>query len=441
MQPAQHQDESRQPTRSPNAAATHQTERAPVTAPKENAVQDAISHPYCIALQPICDASMRHVADELLYRSGAGETRAQISDDSIATARVCHIAFYELGLRQLVGPRKLFFNAPRQWLLEPALLPPHPEQAIIEVLESVTGDPDVLASLRKIRTLGYDIALDDFTLTQDTRPLLEVASIVKVDIQRPYRMQDIGLYRSMGLKLLAEKVETRDELQRFQDLGFDYFQGYFYAKPETHKDSAHARANNRSALLRILATLQQPEVNYRQLERLIAQDPHLAFILLKYTNTVLFRRFSEMTTIRQALNALGVERVRTIVMTALLANNGPASRLALPHALLRAAMCEHLGSQWGDVDPSTAFMMGLMSMMDTLIGMPLQDILAQIPVSQEVKDALLLRSQRLGSLLAQIEHFETADTKGWDTAQFRQFNRAWMESQAWTTSVLSAVDQ
>ena len=130
---------------------------------------------YCIALQSIYHENLRHVADELLYRSSASPKSAEIEDDLVATSRACNVAFYETGVESLCSERKLFFNAPREWLLNPDFLPPSPDRMVIEVLESVEVDSDLLIALKKIKELGYTIALDDFVLTSKTRPMLPFA--------------------------------------------------------------------------------------------------------------------------------------------------------------------------------------------------------------------------------------------------------------------------
>lgn len=379
---------------------------------------------------------MRHIADELLYRSHAQARAAHIEDDQIATARACNIAFYETGLSKLVGRRQLFVNTPHEWLLKPELLPPHPGQTVIEVLETVKGSPEVLAALHKIRTLGYEIALDDFVLTPETRPLLDVASIVKVDVRQPLNWRDIYLYQSRGLRLLAEKVEDLDTFKRLKSQGFELFQGYFYARPETHHDTSRHRSNNRAALLRLLAELQREDTDYKKLEVLISQDPQLTVMLLKYTNSALYHRKGGILTIQQALNALGLNHARTITLTIMMANNGPASRLLLAQALTRAAMCEHLA----DEQPGTAFTAGLLSMMGLLIDDSLADLLAQIPMTDAVREAILLRRHPLGQLLNDVEAFENARTQDWTAEQTELFNRVWQKSQIWTTETLAAVD-
>lgn len=403
--------------------------------------EPVVEENYCIALQPICDAKMRHIADELLYRSSATATFAQVDDDLMATARVINATFLETGLENLIGNRKLFFNAPKEWILKPELLPPHPEQVVVEVLESVTGSPEIVAALKKVRELGYDVALDDFILNDETRPLLDVASIIKVDLFEPVLEADIAEYKRRGIRLLAEKVEDLETFNRYKDMGFEMFQGYFYARPEVHKETSRkGRANNRSAQVHILSELQSNEPDYQLLERFIAQDPQLTFMLLKFVNSAAYRRRSEITTIHQALSTLGLDRVRSIVTTVMLANNGPASRLLLPQALTRARMCEYLAEGTSDIDPRSAFMLGLMSSMDLLMGMDMTELMTHLPLTQEIKNAIMLREGRLGKLLNLVMAFEHAQLNGKSPEMIAKLNRAWIQSQKWSNEVMSQVD-
>lgn len=396
---------------------------------------------YCIALQPICDAQMNHVADELLYRSSSSAKFAQIDDALMATARAVNATFFETGLEKLIGQRKIFFNAPKEWILKPELLPPFPEQVVVEVLETVTGEPEIVEALKTIRQLGYDVALDDFVLNDATRPLLDVANIIKIDLFEEVKPDDINEYKRRGIKLLAEKVEDLDTFKKYRDWGFELFQGYFYAKPEVHAETSRkGRANNQAAQIRILNELQSKEPDYALLESLIAQDPQLAFMLLKFVNSAAFRRRNEITTIHQTLSTLGLDRVRSMVTTVMLANNGPASRIMLPQALTRAQMCEQLANVSQGIEPKTAFMMGLMSMMDKLMGMELAELLEQLPLSDEIKEAILDKQGRLGKLLALVEAYENSQLDGKSIKTVTTLNKAWLRSQQWSQLVLSQVD-
>lgn len=394
---------------------------------------------YCIALQPICDSSINHIADELLYRANTGATRAEVFDDQAVTARACNIAFYEAGVKSLVGNRKLFVNMPTEWLLNPDLLPPNPKQIVIEVLESVVGSPKVIKALTKIRAMGFTIALDDFVLNDETRPLLDVADIVKVDmLAGPVNIKSIQEYKDRNIQLLAEKVEDFDTFNKMKGLGFTLFQGYFYSKPETLAATSRDRTNNHSALVQILAELQKEDSNQSILESLIQQDPHLTFLILKYTNSALYKRDIEIVSILDAMAILGLRQIRTIALTILLANNSPANRLLLIQAFTRAYMCEHLVSS--SLSPDIAFLVGLMSLMDLMLTKPLNELLNEISMSDEIKEAILDYKHPLGELLKKVLMFEQANINDWPAAKVQRFNKAYISSQNKTNQTLSIID-
>ena len=396
---------------------------------------------YCIALQPICDGELNHVADELLYRESDTATSAVISPEqaATATARVCHIAFYEAGLEKLAGKRKLFLNAPREWLLNPELLLPNPKQLVVEVLETVTVDTQVLAALKKIRRMGFEVALDDFILMPETAPLLDVAHIVKVDLQQPFDEAAVALYKSRGLKLLAEKVEDDDTFERLRGMGFTLFQGYFYARPQTQRDYTDRRSNNRAALLRLVAELQRRNADFREIENIVMQDAQLTFQLLRYVNSAFFHYKGRIETVFQALQVLGLKQLRNMALIMLMANNGPASKLLLAQALTRAGMCERLAAGVGSSEDS-AFLAGLLSMMGELLGQSLPKLLTELALSTELTKAILTKKGRLGGLLHDVEAFEAGSIHGWAPDRVELYNRAWLQSQAWTTETLSMVD-
>jgi len=397
---------------------------------------------YCIAMQPICDGDLKHVGDELLYRESASATFANVADDEamIATARVYHIAFYEVGIEQLVGRRRMFVNAPRDMLLKPELLPPNPAQLVVEVLESVAGDSEVLASLRRIRSLGFEVALDDFVLTRETEPLLEAASIIKIDMTQPVDEQAIARYQMQGLRLMAEKVEDMATFERLRAGGFELFQGYFYARPETRKAIPNSRSNNHAALLRLVSALYRCNADLKEIERIVAQDASLTFLLLKYANSALFHYRGKIETIFQVLLTLGLTQVRNMAVTMLIANNGPASKLLLSRALTRADMCERLAKP-SSLSAESAFLAGLLSMMGPLLGTSLPALMKELALSNELIDAILERKGPLGSLLRDVESFECAQVEGWPHKRIEMFNRTWMNSQVWTTKILSMVDE
>lgn len=410
----------------------------------ESVLTDEASHlqNYCIALQPICDANLEHVADELLYRESATATFAKVSDDQamVATARVCHIAFYEIGIERLVGKRQMFVNAPRDILLRSDVWPPTPEQLVVEVLENVVGDAEVLAALGRIRELGFPIALDDFVLTPETEPLLDLASIVKIDMMRPLDEQAVARYKNRGLRLLAEKVEDMETFERLRALGFELFQGYFYARPATQKALSSARSNNHAALLRLVSAIYKCNTDFKEIQNIIAQDAQFTFLLLRYANSARFHYRGVIETIFQVLLALGLKEVRNLAITMLIANHGPASKLLLSRALIRANMCERLAGAAGQ-GAESAFLAGLLSMMEPLLGKSLPALMKELSLAEDLIDAVLVQKGPLGSLLKDVASFERAEISGWPPKRVEMFNRTWMKSQVWATETLSMIDE
>lgn len=390
---------------------------------------------YCIALQPICDRKMRHVADELLYRSNANAPSATFSDDMVATARASNIAFYEIGLEQLVGNRKVFLNVPREWLLRPELLPPHSSQIVIEILETVVAEPEIIHALEHIKQKGYLIALDDFVLNDKTRRLLQYADYVKIDRWQHFSIEECAFYKEKNIKLLAEKVETYEDFQLLRHKGFDYFQGYFYAKPVTQVEWAYDRVSNRQAQLALLVELQRQQVDYDKLETLILIDPHLTYVILKYANSALYALQAPSTSMRQALQVLGLRRVRAIVATQLFAAGQPVNALLLPQVLTRAAMCENLAELQG-LDTHTAFIAGLLSKMHTLFDVSYRDLLKQLSLPVAMVRELESRQGNYGHLLEMVEKFEAGDITELSSAQVAMLNQVWFESRVWVQDVL-----
>ena len=398
--------------------------------------QTIASANYCIALQAICDAQLRHVADEMLYRHNPDSHHASIECGLTATVRSCNTALLEIGLESLVGKRQLFFNAPREWLLDPDLLPPANDQLVIEVLESVVVDELLIQRLSELRAQGYRLALDDFVLTPETRPLLELADIIKVDVLQPLDEASLELYQQHGLQLLAEKVEDLQIFQRCESLGFTLFQGYFYARAEVHAKSHRNRESNYAAQMQLLEILYRPAPDFHELEHLLVQDPELCIALLKQANSAANRRMHNICSIRQALTVLGLQRLRQLVTMLMLARNGPASRLMLPQLLTRAAMCEALARQFSPQSLDQAFTVGIFSLIHVLLGEPRQHLLDSLPLSADIKQAINHGEGEPGRILRLVLAHEQGKLAGVSEDLITQLNHTYLQSRSWTTAQL-----
>ena len=396
----------------------------------------AVASDYCLALQPICDHQLRHVGDELLYRSNQYAKAAHIENPLVATARVTHMAFYEVGIEALTGPRQLFFNVPREWVLNPDLLPPVTEHIVLEVLEDIEADDEVLKALERIKSLGYRIALDDFVLSEANQRLLDFADIVKIDVLNfDFSEPLIKDYLSRGLILLAEKVEDFSTFQRCRELGFTLFQGFFYAYPQI-KPSQFSRRGNKPAQLRLLAALNQEETSIDKIEALIAQDPQLCIRLLRMCNSPLYRRECEISSLRQAMLLVGLVRLRKLIVVLMLADNDPCQLLLLPQAITRARMCELLAIEMKIESPDSAFLVGILSMMDKLLDEPLDKLCLQLPLTNEIEKALLNQKGKLGEVLRLTIAFEDANLNTTSSAVLEKLNRCYLNSVSWTTQML-----
>lgn len=359
-----------------------------------------------VARQPIFDRSLAVCGYELLYRA-LDASVARFEDAVAATAEVLVAAALDIGLRRLTGPLAAYINFPRELLASPLPPPIEPRRVVIEVLEDVSADAEMLSSLAALRRRGYRIALDDFEPKAENAALLDQADIVKIDIQScsAERLpQLVGRLRGHPLKLIAEKVETRQQFERCRALGFDAYQGYFLQRPETF--TAPRVPTNRLAVLKLLLKLNEPEASLSDIETSIACDVGICYRLLRCVNSSFYGLPSPVDSIRRAMVVLGLEELRAICAAVLLTGFDDRPTYLAKHALVRARMCEALCAQAGLKDRQSYFMAGLLSLMGALLGMPLPDALLVLPLGASVRGALLQGEGTIGEALICVQRYE-----------------------------------
>ena len=346
-----------------------------------------------VARQPIFNAKQKVYGYELLYRS-ARQDSYQESDGDKASLAVIRNSLLIIGPERITGGKKAFVNFTRNLLLNQAAFYLPKEIAVIEILEDVEMDEQLVTECKKIKSNGYLLALDDFDLAgNENNPLVPLADIIKVDFRATTRDQRRAIAdytnRFGHLKFLAEKTESREEFQEGVEDGYAYFQGYFFSKPViiSRKDIPGYKIN----YLRILDELNRVNTDFETIRNVIERDPSLTYKLLQYINCAFFGFRHEITSIRQALVLLGEKEVRKWASLAVLISLGkdqPGELIRV--ALLRAKFCEELASRAGMESQKTElFLMGMFSFMDVFFGRPLDEILQDIPLSANVKDALL----------------------------------------------------
>jgi EAL and modified HD-GYP domain-containing signal transduction protein len=359
-----------------------------------------------VARQPIFDKNKHIYAYELLFRDGTANHIPDIDGDVATTALLAN-TFFTIGMDTLAGGRKSFINF-TQNLLEkkvPLLLPK--ETTVVEILEDVKPGPALIEACTQIAASGYTLALDDFEYFPELEPLIALAGIVKFDFRLTPKETINANLKQLARKdlcLLAEKVETHAEFEAARKMGFELFQGYFFCKPEV----VHGREipGSQLNLMMIMAQINSETFSLDELEKMVSRDMGISYKLFKYLNSAFFARVSKVSSVKQALVYLGEKEIRRFVSLIAM------SRLAegKPNELLRAAcirgkFCELLGGH-EQVSPSEMFTLGMFSLIDAVIDQPMGKILAELPLSGRIKDALVDRKGRLAGYVELVRSYE-----------------------------------
>ncbi len=345
-----------------------------------------------IARQPIFNAHRRLYAYELLYR-GAAERELGLVSGEQATTNLLTSAFLTKDIEDISGHRPCFINF-TQALLErnlPAAFPKN--RLVIEILEGVDPSKRVLAVCRNLREMGYHIALDDFVYHRSLEPLLELAHIVKIDVRlTPLNtlMRTLKHLARHKVKLLAEKVETQEEFEKAVKLGFTYFQGYFFCKPE--KIRVRELSSVKVNLMRLLAEVVKKNTDIDRLREIISTDVAVTYKLMRFLNSAYFYTLEEITSVEHAIAYLGERELRRFVMLIIvsdLTTEKPEELVRL--ALVRAKFVELLSGKIGfsSRDSAELFVVGLFSLLDAMLDIPMQEIVEKLPLGEAVKASLL----------------------------------------------------
>lgn len=370
----------------------------------------SIKESVLVGRQAIFDRHRGVFGYELLYRDGQANS-AQIVDGDEATARVMVNTFLEMGIDQIAGTGQAFINLTANFFLSQhyEVLPKH--NVVLEVLESIEPTPLVIQSLTRARQLGYKIALDDFIVRDSHRALLEVADFVKVDIlalTSDQLLEQINLLKQYPVRLLAEKVEDQEVYTLCYEKGFEYFQGYFFCKPQIMEGVK--LSGNRMAIVLLLAKLQDPDIQIKDLEELVENDLSLSLKLLRFVNSASVGLPRVVNSIGQAVGMVGTERMRQWASLLVLAQTGGKPSELMRIALIRGRMCQSLSRLHGE-SASQGFTVGLFSVLDAYFDCEMKQLLADLPLAPEILLALTEGQGCLGEILNCVMSYERGD---WD---------------------------
>lgn len=395
--------------------------------------------------QPILDRSQGLYAFELLFRSGTAN--AATFDDAVrASAVVITNAFSELGVEDVLGKFRGFINVSEALLLSDMIELLPRDKVVLELLETVRPTPVVAARCAQLTGMGFSLALDDVVSVNPAfDALLPAVQYIKIDIKQAGLAALpplVDAYGARGMSLIAEKIDTPEEAELCRTLGFDYFQGYYFAKPVIL--SGKKLSLSEATLLELLG-LMLTDAEQGKIQETLKRDPGLAIKLMRLANSAAAGLSRRAETLASAILLLGRRQLQRWLQLLLYANDGDGTTFSplLQLAATRGRMMEVLAPQAaGKGTEDLAFICGIMSLMDTLLKRPLGEIIDCLPVGPEVRAALQGRAGPLGALLHLCEALENGEPAGVARAMgavpgmdWKQLNTAQLDALRWANSI------
>lgn len=386
-----------------------------------------------IGRQPILDRFGRTRAYELLFRPTGVISDGEF-DGNLATAKVITNALTEFDLDDLIGPHKAFVNFTEELLQNNTarLLPK--ERVVLEVLEDVQISKKLIKAVAILAEEGYEIALDDFVFEPAWEPLILLATTIKLDVLALNRAEveaHVKKLERYDVKLLAEKVEDVEQHEWLMDLGFDLFQGYYYAKPNIV--SRASIPQNHLAVVNLLAALNKKSSTIADIEKLVSEDVTLSYRLLRYINSAFVALPQKVDSIQRAVIYFGLDLLRQWASLLVMASVDGKPKVLMENALVRAHMCERLAAAIGLPDTESYFTVGLFSILDTLLDMPMESIVEPLPLAEEISDALVHGTGRYAFALKCVLAYERCDWGAvvFDGLEKSEIGKIYLESIDW----------
>jgi EAL and modified HD-GYP domain-containing signal transduction protein len=393
-----------------------------------------------VGRQPIYRDGVDVFAYELFSRDNE-LNRAAFTDGDRATAELLLNTFVEIGLDQVVGPNIAFVNVTRNFVLSEycALLPKG--RVVLEIGVDTTVDQPLLDALSRLSKTGYSIALDNFVYRDELLPLLSIASIVKIDI-RAMDLPAIAMQtsvRDLGVKLLAQKVETHEEYRYCKQLGFDYYQGYFFCKPQIV--SQRKIPANRLSTLHLLAKLHDPQISIAELELAVGQNLAISYRILRYLNSPMHALPRQVESLRHGIALVGTRLISHWASMILLESIEEKPRELMITSMVRAHMCRQLGAAMHQRNLDQFFTAGLLSLVDAVVDRPMTEVLELLSLVDDIKDAILHRKGIVGAALKCVEAYERCD---WDQTACgnldgSKIREAYLSSVGWSRAITEEV--
>lgn len=401
-----------------------------------------------VARQSITDRNKNTFAYELLFRDGEKNCFPDIAPDE-ATSKLITGSHLTLGVEEITDGKPAFINFHEDTLLYRFPTSLDPLNVVIEVVETVNISQKLIDACKHIRELGYKIALDDYDFDPKWDVLLPYVQIIKVDISQADLETieaNIGRFKKQQFKLIAERVETEEEFNTFMDLGFDYFQGYYFAKPQIIRQKNIP--TSKLTLLELMNASSNENFNFDTINAIIERDVALSYMLLRFINNPTVNKRNQINSLHHALTYMGEVEVKKFIALLALANISEGKPPELIHmSLIRAKFCELIAkAKKVHENPPTGFLVGLFSLLDALLDQNMDDLMAKLPLNSDLSSALRGMESALRDYLAIARAFENVN---WSQVKLlakkiemdqRLLHSFYNESIKWASSMTQSIE-
>jgi len=415
-------------------------------ASNESFLPDLQYLPIFVARQPIFSPELSVWGYELLFRGGADASTACFDSPDLATSNVIADGF-TLAMAGIGQDKKILINFPAGSILDGSPLALPKESCVVEILETVDPTPDVVEALSIIKDQGYTLALDDYVGQDGYEPLIELADIVKVDVLGLSKLElvkTVNRLRNFGVKLLAEKVENSEMFDITRNLGFSFFQGFFFSKPEVLP--GRKPPSGAAAKVLLLKELSRPEWEINHIAEIISRDLSFSYRLLKFINSAVFSLKHKVKSLSQAVSLLGQKAFKQWAMVVILSDLDNSKRAEeLSYMSIQRARFLELVSQGQPESPhppDTMFLVGLFSLLDAILNQEMKEIISDTPLDEEIKEALSRVPNRTREWLLMLEAVERGEWS--DVGRFLAENKIdpamaavhYLKASSWAHEIL-----
>ena len=364
-----------------------------------------------IARQPILDRKKEVFAYELFFRDGKNNCFPNVQKDE-ATSKLITKNYQTLELDDISCSKKSFINFQPETLISglPAFL--DPENVIVELVVGKSDENRLLDTCKHVKKMGYKIALEDCNLEPRWNQFLPFVDILKVNTQREnidFLAKNMNRFTDANVQLIADKVETQESFTIFRDMGFDYFQGYFFVRPESVSNKN--LPTSKLALVELIGASSSESFDIEGINSVVEHDAGLSYMLLRFINNPTINKRHKITSLRHALNYMGEVEIKKFVALLAMANLSDDKPIELIHlSLVRAKFCDLLGTEKGiGINPPTAYLVGLFSVLDALLDQNMELLIEKLPVVDDIKIALCGGQNNLSMYLILAKAFESSN--------------------------------